>query len=53
MVYAQSFEIENARLPVRLNRPMGMMKIHRMTVAIVAHKPSHATHVALYNDFIA
>jgi hypothetical protein len=53
MVYAQSFEMENARLPVRLKSPAGMMKIHRIMVASAAQKPSHTTQIALNNDFIA
>jgi hypothetical protein len=53
MMQAQSFEIENARLPVRLDRPATMTGIPRITVAIVAQKPSHATHIALNSDFMA
>jgi hypothetical protein len=52
-VYAQIFEMENARLPVRLNRPATMTGIPRIMVAIAAHKASHATRIALNSDFIA
>jgi hypothetical protein len=53
MTYAQIFEKENARLPVRLNRAAMMTGIHRRMVAIDAHKKSHATRIALNSDFIA
>jgi hypothetical protein len=53
MMYAQIFERENARLPVRLNRAAMMTGIHRIIVAIDAHKKSHATRIALNSDFIA
>jgi len=53
MTYAQIFERENARLPVRLNRAAMMTGIHRIMVAIDAHKKSHATRIALNSDFIA
>ena len=53
MVYAQIFEMEKARLPVRLKRPASMTGIPRIMVAIDAHKKSHATRIALNSDFIA
>jgi hypothetical protein len=53
MVYAQSFEMEKARLPVRLSKPAIITGIPRIMVAIPAHKPSHAMQIALYSDFIA
>ena len=39
-------------MPVRLKSPAGIMNMHRITVAIAAQKPSHATHSILTNDFI-
>jgi hypothetical protein len=45
--------MENARLPVRLNRPAIMTGIPRIMVAIAAHKTSHITRIALNSDFIA
>ena len=53
MTYAQILEMENARLPVRLNMPASMTGIPRIMVAIAAHKKSHATRIALNSDFIA
>src|SRR4030067_1350039 len=53
MMYAQIFERENARLPVQLNRAAMMTGIHRIRVAINAHKKSHATRIILNNAFIA
>jgi hypothetical protein len=44
--------MENARLPVRLKSPAGIMNMHRITVAIAAQKPSHATHNIVTSDFI-
>ena len=51
-LYAQSFEMENARLPVRLNKPATMTGIPRIMVAIATHKPSQAMRIALNSDFI-
>ena len=45
--------MENARLPIRLKSPAGIMKVHRTTVAIADQKPSHATHSILSSDFIS
>jgi hypothetical protein len=53
MVYAQILEMENARLPVRLNIPASMTGIPRIMVAIPAHKQSQATRIVLNSDFIA
>lgn len=53
MMYAQIFEMENARLPVRLNRPATMTGIHRIMVAMDTHKTSHVTRIALNSDFKA
>src|SRR4030065_1236933 len=52
MVYAQSLEMEKARLPVRLNRPATMTGIPRTMVAITAHKPSHAMQIILNRELI-
>ena len=52
MMYAQIFEREKARLPVRLNRAAMMTGMHRIRVAINAHKKSHATRMVLNMDFI-
>jgi hypothetical protein len=53
MMYAQIFERENARLPVRLNRAALMTGIARIMVVIDAHKKSHVTRIVLNNAFIA